>query len=1003
MCLTAGVYLLVVLHHRDRRPGHVLSALGVGVLAVYVVPDYLLRARAASAAAAHAVAYAAAGVLIVAGVLLLTRDREQSEAGSPATRALLVLGATIALASGVITWALPFSQPLQDVLGGGAGSGSLVALEGATTVAVAAAWLACAWIVFEQRPLGTELSRMLAVTLSLWAIALLVDVTALVPAAAAGWVSRGLHVLGSIVLARALTVHVLRDERAARRRDSLELVERVTREAIRARRLSAVLATAAETLQELVGADVVGIYLERGETGVLELAHAVGMDAELPPQIGVDDEHAAARAYRLSDAVRLQVRRGGRSHGENAVAVPLSDTTGSAGVLVVAVTRPKMLDAQTVQSLSQAAEQLGLIVRQMMVLEEMRQEGDRWRKTFDAITELVTVHDRQGRITAANAAMLHFAGMTASEAEGSLLPDLLGQPCGEQELLLTGCVESGTPPDAALHRVRGRVHQVQVMPLSSEEGEVVGSVRVARDVTSRWRAEERLAQSERRYRELAENANDIIYTHDLDGNFLYVNRAAVEILGYSASELAELSFWEIIAPESIDAARAYVERLLGGTAEREQVELRMQGADERPVIVQLRANLLRRHGEREMVQGIARDVSAEKELAAQLMQADRLASVGTLIAGIAHELNNPLTTITGYADLLMDSLRGTEDEFAAMTVRQEAQRCARVAQNLFNFARQDEERMIEFDLNMLIRGVRDLLAYELRAASIEVECDLAEDLPRIIADHGQIQQLVYNLMDNAYDALQEQGGGQIRVSTWQDEDLVRVQIDDDGPGLRVESAEQAFEPFYTTKSPDEGAGLGLSICRRIARGHGGRILAEPNDDGGARFTLSLPLDATQALCAARDSTKKENRPMAHGRLLPPEDDVTRTTGRVLFIDDEPSLCELIDEYLSRLGHEVTIAHDGEEGLRIAREEDFDLIICDMRMPGMSGQELCARLTAERPELVDRIIVVTGDILNSQTQDFFTTTGLPHIHKPFKLDQLDRIIDGFLVGEPVTDR
>lgn len=559
--------------------------------------------------------------------------------------------------------------------------------------------------------------------------------------------------------------------------------------------------------------------------------------------------------------------------------------------------------------------------------------------------------------------------------------------------MVRSCCATGSSPGTRTLRARGRVQQVQVMPLRDELGRGLGCVRVARDVTSRWRAEERLAQSERRYRELAENANDIIYTHDLEGSFLYVNQAAVRQLGYSREQLSHLRFWDIVAPASLAQARAYVRNLLDGTRQDEQVELHLTCADGRVAAVELRANVLRRAGHSEAIHGIARDVTAEEQLATQLMQADRLASVGTLIAGIAHELNNPLTTIGGYAQVLAEALEGSEHSAMIATLEEEAERCRRVARSLLSFARQTDERQLAFDVNELLRGVIDLRAYDLREAGIVLTTDLGEDLPEIVADYGQVQQVFYNLLDNAYYALARQGGGKLSVRTWGADGAVGIEVADNGPGVPPELGATIFEPFVTTKPRGEGTGLGLSICRRIVEEHGGTITLDSGGDSGARFTITLPAAATREALRPMVPASEPRAATASGPM---------PSARVLFIEDERALCELVSEYLTRLGHQVTTAGSGEEGLAAALAGEFDVVVCDMRLPGMTGEDVCEGLLAHDPSFATRVLVATGDILSPQTQSFFLRTRLPHIHKPFSLAELASLIADLAAGRRVSE-
>lgn len=992
LCLAGGTYLLLMLHDRSRRSGHLLIAGGLAVLTLQIIPEHLMGAAASLRFAGATLSLGVACVLIAVGTLAMVEDRPVCTPGG-ARRALLVAAATLAVLGTVFVWALPFWAPLRDLLTSATNDGAFVTFQHGLRVGVASAFLACAWISWERRVLGEDVSRMFGAAYVCWAIFLLIGVASGVGPEGALWLGKATKVLGSLFIGNALAVYVYRADRKARERHRrLSLIDRVTSAAIAARGLQEMIEATAAEFRALPDARLAATYMvDQERLGHLRLAHATDDCADLPGELPVENSHAVARALTDRQAQRLEIDCAGQM--VSGVAVPLLGVSRAMGVIVVGMHSGLKPGSSDVDGLQRAGAQLGVIMQHTLLLEETRQARDRWRQTFDSITELLTVHDGEGRIVAANRAALDFSGMSEREVVGRTLSEVFGQECAAQEETLENCVATGKASTPETHRIRGRMYQVQMTPLASDQRGVVGCVRVARDMTSQWRAEERLAQSERRYRELAEGANDIIYTHDADGRFLYVNPAAVRVLGHSQSELAKLTFWDVVAPASMSKAREYIETLLGGKPQPGQIELQMTCADGRVAMVQLRASLIRRAGQGDVVHGIARDVTAEKQLTTQLIQADRLASVGTLIAGVAHELNNPLTTIGGYAEVLADQTRDSAKLKAVKTIADEAARCRDVAQNLLNFARQSESRLTEFDFNAVTRGVCDLRAYDLRSADIELIADLQEDVPPMVGEYGQIQQLVYNLVDNAYQALEASGGGTLEIATWAEEDRVHLRVADSGPGIPETVIDRIFEPFVTTKARGEGTGLGLSICRRIVEAHGGEIEGHNRPGGGACFNMVLPTSG-----AGRAAVKEEG-PVEDSSERPSRPDGPL---RVLLIDDEESLCALVQEYLSRHGHDVAVAHNGEEGLARATEGHFDAVVCDMRLPGISGEDVCMTLLDHDPAMADRIMVATGDILSPQTQSFFDRTGLPHIHKPFKLNQLQDAIARLVEGRSVRE-
>lgn len=986
LCLGAGIYLLLALHDRQPRAGYLLTAIGLGILALRMVPEQLFAQQPAIHQAAMTLTMAMAGVLISWGTLALTAHENGTSRPHRPLGPLVWAAAGVAALLSLVVWLLPFWGPLRDTVLAASADDVFLRFEQGLRVAVGAALLACGPIAWERRCFGPVISRMFATTYALWGIALLIGATRVMPPESAAWTAHIVRVLGSILLGNALAIHAYRAEREARERQQrLALIDTVASAAIAARRLQPMINAATERIHALLDAEWAATYLIDDKGSRLIASYRTDGGNGLPEEVNVDSEHPVARAFATKTAGRFTITNKGDQEDE-VLALPLTGLDASMGVLLLGGGAIQHLSEADVETLANAASHVGIIIQHMQLLEHVREARDRWRQTFDAITELLTVHDCEGRIVAANAAVQEFTKMSETEMLGQHLSKVLPETGEEQEEQLTHCCQVGAPLETSLHRTGGRIHEVRVMPLRSDDGEIRGCVRVARDVTSRWQVEERLALSERRYRELAENATDIIYTHDLEGNFRYVNRAAMDILGYSRQEFTHLQFWDVVAPESLPAAREYVHRLLAGETQKGQIELHLVCADGSMVVVQLRANVLKRAGRNDAIHGIARDITAEKQLATQLIQADRLASAGTLIAGIAHEFNNPLTTIAGYADLLRAQLKDTEHEAAIATIADEAERCRHMARSLLNFARQTDDEAISFDINELVQGVLELRAYDLRAADIEVHTFLAEDIPEVRADYGQIQQVIYNLIDNSHYALRQQGGGTITIETSFEAEVVQIDVRDDGPGVPEAIKDSIFEPFFTTKPRGEGTGLGLNICRRIIDSHGGRI-EYINAERGAHFRVILPASSKTPATVREVTVSETEEPMP--------------LGRVLFIDDEPALCSLVREFLERMGHHVVTAATGEDGLAMALDDEFDVIICDMRLPGMSGEEVCEQLLVRQPQLIDRIIVATGDILSPQTQAFFERTGLPLVHKPFKLNELAAIVADFIAGRQVT--
>lgn len=1000
LCLVAGVYLFAVMYDRHRRPGYLVLAVATGVLALRVVQNQLLRLpqqyaedTTALFACCDVIGAGTAAILTAVGTLLLTSPSPGYPQDSLLRKLLMGFAGGLAVIASAIVWALPYWPPLQAAIRSMAGSGGLAAMQQGVSVGVAAAWLACAWIFWDRRIIGPALSRMYGTALILWSIAVLIQVPE-VFGLRYFWASQFIRVLGSMFLGNALALLVYEAERLSHERQRrLAVIDAVARTGITAPSLDAMIRAAVGEAARVMYAEGAALYLLDPATRVLSLAAHTGHCGRLLPQtLLLADEHPIASAGRERTPTTWELTMpdtephyGASCHP---VAVPLTGVTDVVGVLLVAPRPGQAFTPDDVETMRNAGSQLGIIIQNMALLERVRQARDRWQQTFDSITELVTVHDVDGRILAVNKAMAEYLGRSTEELTGADLEQVFGDLAPQVAEPLRRCVATGRYcAGEDLEWPGGRIHQVQVTPMVDSGGRVIGCVRVARDVTAARHAADRVAQSERRYRELAEGASDVIYMHDLAGNFLYVNRRAVELFGYSRHEFARLRFLDLVAPEAAAQAREYFSRLVAGR-EAEPVELRMICRDGSVVVLQVSATVMRRNGEPVGIHGIARDVTSEKQLTEQLLQYDRLASVGTLIAGIAHELNNPLTVISGYAQMLRSGLAGQRASEAVSTIYEQAERCRAIAQNLLDFARRPDDHLTRMDVNRAVRGVLDLRAYDLRASNIRVETELCENLPPVLTEHGQLQQVIYNLVDNALDAMAPLGGGNLRVSTSASEGKVILTIEDTGPGIPPADLERIFDPFVTTKPRGEGTGLGLSICRNIVSMYGGTIRAGNRPEGGAVFTVELPQAVQEApRPRRRQEVPEPARPDGHARIL--------------VIEDEASLAQLVTLYLERQGHKVTTALDGPSGLETALANDFDLIICDMQLPGMNGDEVLTRLLEQRPEVADHVVIATGDVLSPGTREFVERTGLAHMHKPFTLQQLSQLVQSRLAGQPLV--
>ncbi len=353
-----------------------------------------------------------------------------------------------------------------------------------------------------------------------------------------------------------------------------------------------------------------------------------------------------------------------------------------------------------------------------------------------------------------------------------------------------------------------------------------------------------------------------------------------------------------------------------------------------------------------------------------------LASIGEMAAGIAHEINNPLTAVIGYSGLLDATSLDPEGREAIEQIRNGARRVAAITQRLLTFARQKKPERRAVKLNDIVGSTLELRSYSLRTSNVNVELDLASDLPDTVADAQQMQQVLLNLVVNAEAAMKSaHGGGRLTVRTRRAGDCVQMIVADDGPGIPAGLQERIFDPFFTTKKVGEGSGLGLSICHGIVSEHHGTITVRDAPGGGAEFCVEIPVVAARP--AAEPAATEARTRSAAGQ----------SGGRVLVVDDEPAVRRLLEKILSCEGHRVESAADGRAGFERILSGEYDVVLLDVRMPGMSGVDVHERVRRDQPGLERRIVFMTGDVMAAETQDLITRTGARCVTKPFDVPEV----------------
>jgi signal transduction histidine kinase/CheY-like chemotaxis protein len=361
----------------------------------------------------------------------------------------------------------------------------------------------------------------------------------------------------------------------------------------------------------------------------------------------------------------------------------------------------------------------------------------------------------------------------------------------------------------------------------------------------------------------------------------------------------------------------------------------------------------------------------------QLFQAEKMTALGELVAGVAHEINNPLTTIMGYSRLLMAAELAPEVKSRLETMYSEADRMAKIVKNLLTFARKHPPEKKPLGLNGILEKTLELKAYHFKVNQINVEKHLASDLPMTMLDFHQIQQVFLNLLNNAEQAMLDAGRrGTIRLATRVVEGRIEARVSDDGPGVPPEIQSRIFEPFFTTKKEGKGTGLGLSLCYGILHEHGANIRVESEPGAGATFVVELPL--VQGGSTASESIRASS-PDATPSL------------RILVIDDEPAVQDFLVDLMRSRGHQVDTASDVPEALAKIAADGHDLIISDMKMPHGSGKDIYKAVVDRSPRLARRIVFTTGDGAGMETQRFLQEAGNEIVLKPFQIEDLEKAI------------
>jgi len=515
-----------------------------------------------------------------------------------------------------------------------------------------------------------------------------------------------------------------------------------------------------------------------------------------------------------------------------------------------------------------------------------------------------------------------------------------------------------------------------------DEGQVVGIHGIARDIT-----EERERSEDRHLLTAAlENLDEGVSIARFGGRIVYANAAHARLLGYDPAQRPLPRVQDLTAPKEM----ARLDRIVQTVAERGVWTGRIRHrrlSDGRVLPMELILGRIDHEGGQSLLFSIARDVTEEIARERHLRRAERLASVGNLIGGVAHELNNPLHAIQSFAEFLADEVEGEGIREDLVTIQREAVRASRIVSDLQLLAKgtqEGEAHREPVDLNGVVRHVLTTRRYSLETRNIGIREDLAPALPAVLADQGQLEQVVLNLVVNAEQAMEGQRvDRRLIVRTRARAGAgVTLHVVDTGAGIPAEQVDRIFDPFWSTKPAGVGNGLGLSLVHSIVTEHGGEIHVESEPGKGTAFRIELPGGEPPCARIRRKEASAES---------------TVDTLRILVVDDEPAIRRVLTRYLARRGHRIDTASEGAEAIRLLHaaagdDGDYDVVVSDLRMPGLGGEELYARLEAEGRGRERRVVFMTGDAVGADAARILGSVTSPVLYKPMKLADAARRIE-----------
>jgi len=629
----------------------------------------------------------------------------------------------------------------------------------------------------------------------------------------------------------------------------------------------------------------------------------------------------------------------------------------------------------------------------------LHEEQELRRRLVANFPDLILVLDSRGRFTFVSEQVKQILGRAPEEYVGAEIgtranPEDRARLERMVESILNGETSRAQLEFTAPHQDGSwRTLLATASPLFDEKGKITGVVSAARDITEARKIEKQLHQEQEFARRLIECFPHLVMVLDREGRFTFVSERVKDILGLPAEEYVGKPIGQRADRESQNKLAEMFQNMISGRKRQEQIEIRAQHIDGTWRSMQINASpLYDQNGEIIGVVSSGQDVTESRRIEQQLVQKEKLAAMGQMMVGAAHELNNPLTAILGVADLLRERAQEDATRRQVDLVLKQARRAATIVQNLLTFSRPVALGRARVPLGDIVKEVLEHERAALDQRKIRVTLQSSEGLPRVEGDPRLLKEVFVNIVVNAAQAISAaRDHGTLSVKLSVDGTYVRVSFTDDGVGIAPEAVGKIFDPFFTTKRPGGSSGLGLAICLAVVKEHGGRIETESEFGAGATFHILLPITPDAV------STPQFRPPSSPKPALA---SIGALSGHsVILIDDEESIREIVQEGLLTRGMYVEAFGSSEAALARLRTRVCDIIICDFNLPGMNGEQLFERLRLELSDRMPRFIFMTGDLFDPAVAERYRRAGAAILQKPFHVAALADLLADVLKSQP----